>query len=171
LIGFLNEISMKKRFPQYCYGLQEGVILLIFNKLRLKLTGLCCAVAALGLLWCAPSAVLANPLLRCHVTYAGSTQVVEARPVADPYPVASVDIGGRFWFKAVMVGTARKVESIALYAYLDTPRQPVLIHQALHLPPYTASAKPYPLTGQQHLYAGPVERELIYHCTLQGVQP
>lgn len=112
----------------------------------------------------------ASPLLQCHVTYAGSTQVVEARPVSDPYPVPSVDIGGRFRFKAVMMGQGPQVTSIALYAYLDTARQPVLIHHALHLPPYPASPNgiPMPLTGRQHLYAGPVERELIYFCTLQG---
>jgi hypothetical protein len=137
-----------------------------------------CRMGCLGGVWLASGAhgtpTQATALLQCDVTYAGSTQRVEARPVSDPYPVPSVDIGGRFRFKAVMVGQARQVESIALYAYLETPRQPVLIHHALHLPPYGTSATaevPYNLTGQQHLYAGPVERELIYHCMLQGVQP
>ena len=31
--------------------------------------------------------------------------------------------------------------------------------------PYPVSATPYLLTGEQHLYAGVVERELIYSCT------
>ena len=110
-------------------------------------------------------------LLSCDVTYAGSTQVIETGPVADPYPVASVDIGGRFWFKAVMVGRGSRVDYVKLYAYLDTPKQPLLIHEAVHLPPFQPGATPYPLTGTHHLYAGPVERELIYACTLQGVQP
>lgn len=110
-------------------------------------------------------------LLRCEVTYAGSTQVIETDPVADPYPVASIDIGGRFWFKAVMVGQGSRVDYVKLYAYLDTPRQPLLIHEAIHLPPFQAGAAAYPLTGTQHLYAGPVERELMYTCTLQGAQP
>lgn len=128
--------------------------------------------AALGLVgFFLHHAVLAAPLLRCHVTYAGSVHEIEAAPVADPYPVPSLDIGGRFWFKAVMVGSAAQVERIVLYAYLDAKRQPVLIQQASYLPPFKASAHPYPLTGEQHLYAGPVERELSYSCTLQGIEP
>lgn len=114
---------------------------------------------------------MAEPLLRCAVTYAGSTQTIEATPVADPYPVASVDIGGRFWFKPVVVGQGSRVDYIKLYAYLDTRQQPLLIHEVIYLPPFLTTPTPYPLTGTHHLYAGPVERELIYSCTLQGVQP
>lgn len=117
------------------------------------------------------SAACAGPLLRCDVTYAGSTQVIETGPVADPYPIASIDIGGRFWFKPVMVGQGKRVDYVKLYAYLDTHKQPLLIHEAVHLPPFQTTLAPYPLTGTHHLYAGPVERELIYSCTLQGVQP
>lgn len=94
-----------------------------------------------------------------------------ARPVADPYPVPSVDIGGRFGFKAVMVGDTGHVSRILLYAYQDATPHPVLIHQAKYLPPYPRSAQPWPITGQQHLYAGPLERELIYSCTLEGLAP
>ena len=111
----------------------------------------------------------AEPLLRCQVTYAGTTHTVEARPVADPYTVPSVDIGGRFLFKPVMVGNAQRIDYIKLYAYLDASRQPVLIQQANYFPPFKRSSKPYLLTGVQHLYGGPVERELIYSCTLEGV--
>ena len=111
----------------------------------------------------------AEPVLRCHVTYAGSTQTIEARPVADPYTVAKVDIGGRFWFKPVVTGRTGAIESIKLYAYIDTQRQPVLIHIARYLPPFKTSPAPYLLTGDQTLFAGPVERELGYHCTLEGV--
>ena len=111
----------------------------------------------------------AAPLLRCQVTYAGTTHTVEARPVADPYTVASREIGGRFLFKPVMVGNARRIDYIKLYAYLDASRQPVLIQEAKYFPPFKRSAKPYLLTGVQHLYGGPVERELIYSCTLEGV--
>jgi hypothetical protein len=116
-------------------------------------------------------AAFAAPLLRCDVTYAGSTTVIETHPVTDPYPVASVDIGGRFRFKAVMVGDAARVDYIKLYAYLDTPRQPLLVQEASYLPPFKTTATPYLLTGEQHLFAGPVERELIYSCTLAGVNP
>ena len=127
--------------------------------------------------WLCPSALglvlglnaAAAPLLRCEVTYAGTTHTVEARPIANPYIVASVGIGGRFLFKPVMVGTPQRIDYIKLYAYLDASRQPVLIHEAKYLPPFRRSNKPYALTGEQHLYAGTVERELIYSCTLAGV--
>jgi hypothetical protein len=119
----------------------------------------------------ASTSTVAAPLLRCQVAYAGTTHTIEASPVADPYPVPSVDIGGRFRFKAVMVGTNSRVNRILLYAYLDTKRQPILLQEAKYLPPYTVSETPYPLTGEQHLYAGVVERELIYSCTLQGIPP
>lgn len=123
-----------------------------------------CLVGALLL----TQAAFAAPVLRCDVTYAGSTTVIETRPVADPYPVASTDIGGRFRFKAIMVGDSTRVDYIKLYAYLDTSRQPLLIQEVTYLPPFKATPKAYPLTGEQHLFAGPVERELIYSCSLAG---
>jgi hypothetical protein len=132
-----------------------------------KLPLLCGAALLVGL---APQAQ-AEPLLRCFVTYAGSTHTVEARVVADPYPVASVDIGGRFYFKPVMVGQGRQVEYIKLYTYLDTRRQPVLVQQASYHAPFPHSASPTLLTGEQTVIAGPVERELQYRCTLEGMQP
>ncbi|MEY4978505.1 MAG: hypothetical protein RLZZ352_775 [Pseudomonadota bacterium] len=121
----------------------------------------------LAVLLCA-SAVQAAPRLHCALTYAGSTQVLEAGPVADPYRVASVDVGGRFRFKAVMVGQDKPVDYIKLYAYLDTARQPVLVQQITYLPPF---AQGNSLTGKQFIYAGPVERELQYECTLNEVTP
>lgn len=121
-----------------------------------------------------PTLAAATPLLRCDVVYAGTTHTVEARPVSDPYPVASVDIGGRFRFKPVMVGQGDEVEYIKLYSYLETRRQPVLIHMLRYLPPFPPpppGSGTVNLTGQQTLYAGPVERELQYQCFLQGLQP
>jgi hypothetical protein len=116
-------------------------------------------------------AAFAQPLITCQVTYAGATQAVLARPVSDPYPVPSVDIGGRFAFKAVLVGDAQKVERILLYVYLDADPHPVLIHQAKYLPPFPRSLEPWAFTGQHHVYGGPQERELIYNCILQGLTP
>lgn len=122
---------------------------------------------ALGL--CPNAAVAqATPLLRCQLTYAGSTQTLETTAVATPYGVESVDVGGRFRFKAVMVGEGTQLDYIKLYAYLDTRRQPVLVQQITYLPPFVATAS---LTGKQFVYAGEVERELQYECSLQGVAP
>ena len=117
------------------------------------------------------SAAAAEPKLTCQVTYAGATQTVVARPVVDPYLVPSADISGRFRFKAVMVGHATQVDRIILYVYLDADPHPVLLHQAKYLPPYPPSAHPWPITGQQHVYGGQQERELIYSCKLEGLAP
>lgn len=83
--------------------------------------------------------------------------------------MASVDIAGRFRFKAVMVGQGARIEYIKLYTYLETPRQPVLIHQATYRPPFPVPSGADGLTGEQRVYGGPKERELIYRCTLQEV--
>ncbi len=112
----------------------------------------------------------AAPLLRCQVTYAGTTHVVQAAPGTDPYSAPSIDIGGRFRFKTVVLGSKQRIDAINLYAYLDARRQPILIHQAKYLPPFKRSVTPYALTGNNYLYASNVERELQYSCTLQGVQ-
>jgi len=123
-------------------------------------------LACLATLICAP-ALQAAPLLRCEMTYAGSTQTLQTAPVADPYKVQSVDVGGRFRFKAVMVGHAAQVEYVKLYAYVQTRRQPVLVQQATYLPPFVLGTT---LTGKQFIYAGP-ERELQYQCALKEVTP
>ena len=122
-----------------------------------------CRVAAglLGLL-CANSALAAA--LECQVTYAGTTHTVVADPVSDPYPVPSVDIGGRFRFKPIVVGTAGQIERVLIYAYVVDPDQARLIHQVKYLPPFRSGA----LTGQHFLYAGPLERELSYACQWAG---
>ena len=128
---------------------------------------LVCLCLCVGL----PSNARAAPLLRCEVSYAGVVHPVVARPVSDPYPVESVAIGERFAFKAVMVGTDAKLERIVLYVYAGSPSRLVMIQEAKYLPPYRSAPQPYSLTGVQRLYAGPMERELVYQCTLEGVAP
>ena len=98
------------------------------------------------------------------MTYGGSTQTLHTTPVANPYPVKSVDVGGRFRFKAVMVGNATQVDSIKVYAYVETRRQAVLVQEATYLPPFPIGTT---LTGRQFIYAGPAERELQYQCSLK----
>ena len=133
------------------------------------------AVSLAGL---AGAVAQAAPLLRCELGYAGAVHTLQATPVADPYSVPSVDVGGfgRFRFKAVMVGEGERIDRIALYAYQNAKPQPLLIQQAKYLPPIAQFAPsghsgPIPLTGEQRLYAGPMERELMYQCTLQGWRP
>lgn len=130
------------------------------------------SVAASLAVFCVASAG-AGLQLRCEVTYAGVTRTLVARPVADPYSVASEDILGRFRFRAVLVGTSERIDHISLYAYQNRSGQAVLLQQANYRPPFAwpADGEPLPLTGVQHLYAGPLERELIYQCSLFPEQP
>jgi hypothetical protein len=121
------------------------------------------------LLWASSAGAVSPAQLQCQVTYAGTTHTVVAGPVSDPYPVPSVDIGGRFRFKPILVGSAQQVDRVLIYAYLVDGSQDLLIHQAKFLPPFAVTAQP--LTGQQRLYAGPLERELMYSCSLQGGTP
>lgn len=119
---------------------------------------------------CLSAASQAKPVLRCYVSYAGSMQTVESQIVQDPYDVKATDIGERFTFKAVMVGKAQQIDYIKLYAYFQTRRGDVPVHQATYHPPFKVTAKESPLTPQNSVYAGDVERELQYRCTLQEVQ-
>jgi hypothetical protein len=102
------------------------------------------------------------------VSYAGTTHTIEVDPVTDPYPVPSVDIGGRFRFKAVMVGERDRIDRVVLYTYLEAKHQPILVHQAKYFPPFDFTQTPLLLTGNQFVFAGPVERELQYRCTLES---
>ncbi len=133
---------------------------------RLPLVGLCAAG-----LWAGQAG--ATIALRCAVTYAGATRQVVATPVQNPYVQPGVDIDERFVFKPVLVGTPTRIDRVNLYVYLNTGPQPVLVQQAKYLPPFhwPADGAPLPLTGQQYLYAGPVERELIYQCALHREAP
>ena len=159
--------------PSFIASPLFGFPLLVLTPRFWRAAGLALGLAGLSM------GLSAAPLLTCQVSYAGTVHTVTARPVEDPYPVPSVDIGGRFWFKAVMVGQGQHIRRILLYTYLDASPHPVLVHQAKYLPPFQASpsgaarspAQAMDLTGQHYLYAGPVERELIYSCTLEGVQP
>ncbi|NCV63012.1 MAG: hypothetical protein EBW49_03600 [Betaproteobacteria bacterium] len=119
----------------------------------------------------AVSTAQASPFLRCEVTYAGATQVVHATPVADPYEVAPVDIAERFLFKVVMTATRGRLDHVLIYTYLQQDPRPVLLQQAKYFAPFKPSRQPVLLTGEQHIYGGPIERELIYRCWLGGIQP
>jgi hypothetical protein len=122
-----------------------------------------CVVLSLAI---AAAPALARPLLHCEVTYAGSNHVIEVAPGSDPYLTKSVDIDGRFRFKAVVLGAAERIDAIKLYAYYETRRQPILIQEMKLLPPFAVSDQPDSLTGRQYLYAPPLGRELQYGCAL-----
>jgi len=113
----------------------------------------------------------ASPFLRCEVTYAGATQVVHATPVAEPYEVVPVDIAERFLFKVVMSATRGKLDHVLIYTYLQQEPRPVLLQEAKYFSPFKPSRHAVLLTGEQHIYGGPIERELMYRCWLGGIKP
>jgi hypothetical protein len=119
-----------------------------------------------------PSAASAAPLLRCQLSQGGIVQVLDFKPVADPYRVKSVDVRENFRFKAVVIGDEQKVSYIKLYTYYHSKRQPVLLHEARYLTP-TAQTDPKPdaLTGTNTLYSPNLEREFQYACALLEVTP
>ncbi len=129
----------------------------------------CMGVFLLSACFILPS--VAGHLLQCDVSYAGTTYKLKATPTQDPYSVPTVDIGGRFFFKMVLTETNSKLEHVLIYAYLDQQPRPVLLQQAKYAGPFPNSPKPYALTGEQRVYGGPVERELIYSCWLSTVSP
>lgn len=131
---------------------------------HLRLT-LCLSVALAAPAWSASST--AEPVLRCQVRYASETFHLEARPTSTPYDVAPHDIGGRFRFKAVVVGAQGVVDHIALYAYdMAVPQAPVLIHQVRYQAPLPIHTAIPGLTGWNHVYSSYLGREMVYGCAL-----
>jgi hypothetical protein len=127
-------------------------------------------LALAGLFWLATSC-FAAPSIRCEVTYAGLKHHINSSPVANPYTVQGVDILGRFLFKPVLLETQGKLSHVLIYVYLQQEPRPLILQQAKYLGPFSVSSEPYSLTGEQHVYGGPIERELIYNCWLGGLAP
>jgi hypothetical protein len=124
-----------------------------------------------GMMSCAYAAnATASPILRCEVSYAGTTHTIDTSFIQDPYLAPMHDIGGRFSFKAVMMGTNKKIDYIKLYAYLQGRELDIPIHQATYRKPIHTNKTMKVLTPINHLYAGEVEREMQYQCFLGGNQ-
>lgn len=107
--------------------------------------------------------------LHCQVSYADIDVFLTAKAVDNPYTVAPVDVAGRFLIKPVLVQSAQTAGYVAIYIYDQSRPQPMLIQEAKYLGPFDLSGAS--LTGEQHLYAGPLERELIYNCHLSKAIP
>ena len=121
--------------------------------------------------------LFAQPVLQCEISYAGTTHILKATIHNDPdsdansdtgnaYINEAMDIGDRFRFKAIMLGTKEHLETIKLYAYYETRRQPVLLQEVRYVAPFALSTTPYGLTGLNYLYSPPLGRELQYGCAL-----
>lgn len=118
-----------------------------------------------------PAIAAKTPQLNCDLSYAGSTHHIKANIIDNPYLAEIHDVGGRFSFKAVMLSSKGKLSAIKLYAYLQGRDKDFPIHEAIFLPPFplanSKTKQAIALTPINHLYAGEVERELLYQCFLQ----
>lgn len=114
----------------------------------------------------------ASPVLRCNFEVNAETYQHTFAPVSDPYTATSVDLGGRFRFKAVVLGDAQQVALINLYVSYQTERQPMLMQHLKFVAP-VAQIQPAPdaLTGRVALYSPFLGKELQYSCALHEVQP
>lgn len=130
-------------------------------------------VWALGCLcWMLGAAVHATSVLRCQFEVNAQTYQHDFKPVSDPYRVASVDLGGRFRFKAVVLGDDQHVRLINLYASYQTRRQPMILQQVQYESPVPQrDPPPDALTGRVFLYSPFLGKELQYACALHEVTP
>ena len=123
------------------------------------------------LLLCAAQA-WAGQQLRCEFEMNGHNETHVFKPVSDPYMAESIDIGGRFRFKAVMLASTSQVDSVNLYVSYQTRRQPMILQHAKFIQPmvpqiFSANS----LTGRIAAYSPFLGKELIYGCGLVEVVP
>ena len=126
------------------------------------------AEALLCSLLFAASAVQAAPAetVACHLTYGGTTQIVEAQPTTSPYTVAPIEIGSYTLFRIVFRTQPADLASIKLYAYgnYDDSRPPS--HQATYTYP-PVNARSHGFTGLIRVYEPRYGGELEYWCELR----
>jgi hypothetical protein len=125
-----------------------------------------------------PQPALAAPQLQCSFDVNSETHHKIFGVVTDPYTTEAVAIGNRFRFKAILLATAPDaggaagLESINLYVYYNTRRQPMIMQHTRFLQPVAQPApKPDALTGRVSLYSPLLGKELQYQCALAEVMP
>ena len=135
------------------------------------------ALLGLALLAC-PLAALAAPQLQCSFDVNSETHHKTFGVVTDPYTTPAVPIGNRFRFKAILLaagpdaGGTASLESINLYVYYNTRRQPMVMQHTRFLQPVAQTApQPDALTGRVSLYSPLLGKELQYQCALAEVAP
>jgi len=133
--------------------------------------GVCICGWWLALGWGLNPAVAA-PVLRCQFEVNAHTTQHEFTPVADPYTAESIDLDGRFRFKAVMLADSQRVSLINLYVFHQTRRQPMIMQHTKFVEPVAQrDPAPHALTGQVALYSPFLGKELKYACALLEVAP
>ena len=116
---------------------------------------------------CAVPVCHAGPQLQCEFELNGHSETHVFKPVSDPYLAESIDIGGRFRFKAVVLASANQVDLINLYVYYQTRRQPMsLQHAKFNKPTLQPSSQANSLTGRIAVYSPFLGKELVYGCSL-----
>lgn len=141
----------------------------------------CLAALSLALL---PCAAQASAQLQCTFEVNSEIHHTVHQLATDPYTVAAVPIGNRFRFKAIVLAAApdtassaapsapTAIESVNLYVYYNTRRQPMVMQHTQYLQPLPQrSPAPDALTGRVALYSPLLGKELQYHCALAEVAP
>jgi len=137
-----------------------------------------------------PCAAFASAQLQCKFEVNSETHHTVHATVTDPYTVTAVPIGNRFRFKAIVlaaaqdkassaapnapsvVAAATPVESVNIYVYYTTRRQPMVMQHLQYLqPPAQLNPAPDALTGRVSLYSPLLGKELQYQCALAEVAP
>lgn len=118
------------------------------------------------LLIAASAHVVASDTVACHVTYGGTTSIVEASPTASPYTVKPVEFGSYMLFRIVFRTEPADLASIKIYAYADHDDERPIIQQATYAYPPTTQ-RSHGFTGQQRVYEPRRGGELDYWCELR----
>ena len=109
------------------------------------------------------------PDLVCELSYASETQLIRQGVSADPYAAKSTVVGGRFGFKAVVLGRPDHINNITLSVYdLSVEGAPVLVQQTRYQSPFNLHPAVPALTGWGHVYSSVYGREMRYGCALQS---
>jgi len=122
----------------------------------------------------ATASALAAPQLQCSFDVNSETHHKTFGLVTDPYTTEAVAIGNRFRFKAVMLAGEGGVgvQSLNLYVYYNTRRQPMIMQHTRFLQPAVLpQPAPDALTGRVSLYSPLLGKELQYQCALAEVAP
>ena len=141
----------------------------------------CLSALSLALL---PCAAQASAQLQCTFEVNSEIHHTVHGLATDPYTVAAVPIGNRFRFKAIVLAAApdtassaapsapTAIESVNLYVYYNTRRQPMVMQHTQYLQPLPLrNPAPDALTGRVALYSPLLGKELQYHCALAEVAP
>ena len=136
-------------------------------------------IAIFGLLplWLGMGSAQAKTELQCTFEVNSETHYRSFSPATDPYTVAAVEVGNRFRVKAIVLAAAPEkadttIESVNLYVYYNTRRQPMVMQHLQYLQPVPLrNPLPDALTGRVSLYSPLLGKELQYRCALAEVSP